>query len=180
MSTVSPTARQFRERLVPGPGLLAALAGVGLLLLIVMLPVWPTAAWVAGVAAAVVCVGAAVLRAPLVEVAGGELRAGRAHVPAALLGDVVVLATREQRAAELGARLDARAHVVLVSSVPTAVRVALHDPADPTPYWIVSSRRPEELAAALRAQVAGTERGAGTGEGAGDGPGTAKAVTPEA
>ncbi|HWJ84512.1 MAG TPA: DUF3093 family protein, partial [Cellulomonas sp.] len=30
------------------------------------------------------------------------------------------------------------------------VRIELVDPADPTPYWIVTSRRPDELAAALR------------------------------
>ena len=31
------------------------------------------------------------------------------------------------------------------------VRVPVEDPADPAPYWLVSSRRPDQLAAALRA-----------------------------
>lgn len=31
-----------------------------------------------------------------------------------------------------------------------SVRVALDDPADDTPYWVVGTRRPEALAAALR------------------------------
>jgi hypothetical protein len=35
------------------------------------------------------------------------------------------------------------------------VRVPLLDPADPAPYWVVSTRHPEALAAALeRAQAA--------------------------
>jgi hypothetical protein len=33
----------------------------------------------------------------------------------------------------------------------TAVRVEVLDPADPTPYWLVSTRRPDELAAAIAA-----------------------------
>ena len=31
------------------------------------------------------------------------------------------------------------------------VLVVLDDPEDPTPYWLVSSRRPEKVLAALRA-----------------------------
>ncbi|QAY62849.1 DUF3093 domain-containing protein [Xylanimonas allomyrinae] len=171
MSRVSP-APDFRERLVPGPGLLAVCAGAGLLVLIVLLPVAPALAWVGGVVAGAGCVAAAVLAAPRVEVGDGVLRAGRARVPVRLLGESVVLATREQRDAQLGARLDARAHVVLVSSVATAVRVVLDDPQDPTPYWLVSTRRPHDLAAALRAS-------AGAHGAQGD-AGTAKAVTPDA
>ena len=44
---------------------------------------------------------------------------------------------------------DARAFLLLRPYVKTAVRVDLEDPADPTPYWLLSSRRPEALAAAL-------------------------------
>jgi hypothetical protein len=29
------------------------------------------------------------------------------------------------------------------------VQVTVHDPADPVPYWLVSTRRPDELVAAL-------------------------------
>jgi hypothetical protein len=33
--------------------------------------------------------------------------------------------------------------------VASAVEITLDDPADPVPYWLISSRRPDELAAAL-------------------------------
>ena len=36
-----------------------------------------------------------------------------------------------------------------------AVRIGIDDPADPTPYWLVSSRRPDRLAAALRGTGSG-------------------------
>ncbi|GAB2466239.1 DUF3093 family protein [Xylanimonas ulmi] len=170
MRSVSPTP-DYRERLVPGPGLLAAAACAGLLILVVLLPVAPVAAIVAGVVVAVAGVAWMVLAAPVVEVVGAQWRAGRAHVPVSLLGDPVVVADRAHRDRELGARLDARAHVVLVSSIATGVRVALDDPQDPTPYWLVSTRRPQQLAAALRAAGARTDQA---------GPDEPRAVTPEA
>ena len=48
-----------------------------------------------------------------------------------------------------GVEADARAHLVLRPYVASAVEITLDDPADPVPYWLVSSRRPQELAAAL-------------------------------
>ncbi|WP_344338566.1 DUF3093 domain-containing protein [Brevibacterium salitolerans] len=50
-----------------------------------------------------------------------------------------------------GQKLDVRAFLVLRPWVKTVVKVELNDPADPTPYWLVSTRHPQELAAALRA-----------------------------
>jgi hypothetical protein len=50
---------------------------------------------------------------------------------------------------ELGPGLDARAYVCLRAWARTGVRVALNDPDDPTPYWLVSTRRPELLVQAL-------------------------------
>jgi Protein of unknown function (DUF3093) len=38
--------------------------------------------------------------------------------------------------------------------VATAVEITLADPADPVPYWLVSTRRPQQLAAALTTATA--------------------------
>ena len=91
---------------------------------------------------------ATVVLTATVSVAEGELRAGRARIPVTLLGDVTVLDPDAMRT-ELGPRLDARAHACLRAWIRTGVRVELADPQDPTPYWLVSSRRPEELARAI-------------------------------
>jgi Protein of unknown function (DUF3093) len=85
---------------------------------------------------------------PLVEVAGGTLRAGAAHIPLALVGAVEVLDAEQMRQA-LGPALDARAFLCLRGWIATGVRFTLTDPADPTPYWLVSSRRPDQLAEAV-------------------------------
>ena len=104
------------------------------------------------VAVVVLVVGTVVLAglAPRVEVRDGVLRAGGAHIPVDLLGAAVALDADETRA-ELGPRLDARAHVCLRGWIHSAVRVEVRDPQDPTPYWVVSTRRPDALAAALHA-----------------------------
>jgi hypothetical protein len=83
-----------------------------------------------------------------VSVHDGVFRAGRAQIPVSLLGQVTELdAQARQRLA--GVDADARAYLLLRPYLQRAVRVDLADPADPTPYWLVSTRRPARLVAAL-------------------------------
>lgn len=84
-----------------------------------------------------------------VEVSGSELKAGDAHIPLALLGDVEIIAPEDRRRA-MGPQLDPAAFVVHRGWVKPLVRVQVNDPEDPTPYWVISTRHPEALAAALR------------------------------
>ena len=85
-----------------------------------------------------------------VRVADGELQAGRAHLPLRYVGEVDVVSGAAKRRA-LGPDLDPTAFVLHRGWVRSAVRLQLTDPDDLTPYWVVSTRRPEQLAALLRA-----------------------------
>jgi hypothetical protein len=123
--------------------------GLGVIVGIALYPLAPALAVVVGVLAAVGTAVALVGTSPVVEVVDGELRAGRAHVPARLLGEVTAVTDSDEVRAELGPQLDARAYVCLRSWARTAVKAVLNDPADPTPYWFVSTRRPAELVAAV-------------------------------
>jgi hypothetical protein len=75
------------------------------------------------------------------------LHAGGRTLPAAELAGATVLDQRETRL-RLGPRADPRAHVVARGFVKQSVEVT---PLDETavPYWLLSSRRPEPLVAAL-------------------------------
>ncbi len=84
-----------------------------------------------------------------VSVAGGWLRAGRARIEAAHLGEVTALDADETRRIA-GPEADARAYLLLRPYLKRAIRVEITDPADPAPYWLVSSRHPDELARAVR------------------------------
>ncbi|MCM0618815.1 DUF3093 domain-containing protein [Nocardioides bruguierae] len=90
---------------------------------------------------------------PRVEVADGVLTAGRARLPLAYVGSVDALDAEDTRRVA-GRDADARAYLLLRPYRKKAVMVRLADPRDPTPYWLVSTRRPEQLASAVTAAVA--------------------------
>ncbi len=93
-----------------------------------------------------------------VVVQDGWLQAGRARIEASYLGEVAAL-DPEQTRLVAGRDADARAYLLLRPYVHRAVRVEVVDPADPTPYWLVSSRRPDDLASALRVLTGRTPGG---------------------
>ena len=77
-----------------------------------------------------------------------SLRVGRYRLEAEYLGEVLAHTAGETRE-RLGRDADRRALLVMRGYIPTSVEVAIADPADPHPYWLVSTRRPDDLAQAL-------------------------------
>jgi Protein of unknown function (DUF3093) len=78
-----------------------------------------------------------------------ELWVGRAHLPTEFIGDVEIISAKDKRRT-LGPDMDPAAFMVHRAWIGPMLRVRLTDPADSTPYWIFSVRRPERLAALLR------------------------------
>jgi len=109
----------------------------------------PVIAVVAGIAAAV-GVAAALLSYGNVRVGvdATGLHAGRAVLEWPFLGEVRVH-DRAATRARLGAGADHAAWLLVRAFVPGSVEVAITDPADPHPYWLVSSRNPGRLAQAI-------------------------------
>lgn len=132
---------------------------------------WPAALIVAAIAAAEVYLGAPGLRtwAPYaillpataaglwwlgrirVTVADGRLQVDDAQLPVRYIGDVTPLDASARRDL-LGPYAQRHAFVVQRPWISGAVQIHLNDPADATPYWVVSSRRPTALADALLAE----------------------------
>jgi hypothetical protein len=136
------------ERLWPAPWVWLSILVVAGFCAVVVLPFGGTAGLL-GFAVPLLVMAAVLLRgSPLVGVRDGEFVAGRAHVAVGLVGEVTVLDAPAMRHAA-GPGLDARAHLCLRGWVRAGLRLDLVDPQDPTPYWLVSSRRPERLAAAV-------------------------------
>ncbi|MFN8136647.1 MAG: DUF3093 domain-containing protein [Propionicimonas sp.] len=113
----------------------------------------PLVALVAGAVTAA-AITAALLRYGQVVVAVEEdgLHAGDALLEWAYVGAVTVH-DRASTRRRSGPEADHDAWLVLRGYVPGAVEVAVDDPADPHPYWLVSSRRPAELARAIEAAI---------------------------
>ncbi len=119
------------------------------IIVLVVSPWWSLAALAVGTAlseAAVVAYGR-----PAIEIrADGMLSAGSATLPASVLGPAQALDPERARALRTY-EADPRAFLLLRSYVPTAVRIEVADPTDPTPYLYLSSRRPKQLAAVVNA-----------------------------
>lgn len=138
----------YRERLWPSPWIYVA----PLLLLpasiLVLAPVSLPAGIATGIILYVATVGALTVTAPVIEVRDGRLHAGRADIALAHVGEAVGADAAAARV-ERGTGLDARAYLVIRGWVQPVVRVPITDPSDPAPYWLLSTRHPDELAAAI-------------------------------
>jgi hypothetical protein len=145
------SATPYEERLTAPRSwwLLCFLAGVSTALVLLPFGTLPMLGGLAGgtAAAAVVASSYGSVR---IRVAGGALLAGEARIPVTALGEAQVLDPEEARAWRTH-KADPRAFLLLRAYIPTALRVEVTDPDDPTPYVYLSTREPERLAQALRA-----------------------------
>lgn len=85
---------------------------------------------------------------PLITVTETEFQAGKGRIEREFLGAASVVPADEVFE-QLHSKLDTRAWLCLRSWTKGLVKIELTDPNDPTPYWLVSSRTPERLVAAL-------------------------------
>jgi hypothetical protein len=122
----------------------AFLLGVEVLLDVAAVPPW-LAFGVLGLATVALLAWLSRVR---VVVAGDELRADDARLPLRHVTEVVALDAAGRREL-LGVGAHPYAFVVQRPWIGPAVQVLIDDPADPTPYWVVSTRHPVRLATAL-------------------------------
>ena len=84
----------------------------------------------------------------VIEVTAGELRADDATLPLAMTGEVRALSEAQARALR-GSRADPTAHVLIRPYLRYAVYVEVKGPHPACPYWLLATRHPAELAAAI-------------------------------
>ncbi|MEU6095864.1 DUF3093 domain-containing protein [Streptomyces sp. NPDC047079] len=144
------SASPYEERLTAPRSwwLMCLLVGVALALVLLPFGTLPLLGGLVGgtAASAVVASSYGSVR---IRVMGDSLLAGEARIPLSALGDTEVLDQEEARAWRTY-KADTRAFMLLRAYVPTALKVEVTDPADPTPYLYLSTREPERLAAALK------------------------------
>ena len=82
-------------------------------------------------------------------VADGELRIKKAHIPIEFLGKSEIIGKKEfSYARTRGA--DPAAYFATTFWISEGLKVEVTDEKDPTPYWLISTRRASALAAALQ------------------------------
>ena len=156
MSRPEVPSAEHHERLLPSATVWVAVLAISASLgLTAVRPL----GWTAGLAVALLAVAAAtaalLASSARVEVSDGTVRAGRARIELQYIGRVA--AVTPKRMAELrGPKADARAYLCQRAWIRAGVVAEVVDPQDPVPYWLMSSREPERLVAALRASGAGS------------------------
>lgn len=140
----------FRERLTV-PIIWWVLAGLFALSVLLAVGAYLGPVWGVGTSVATLLIGAAIFGSAslVISVDAQETHVGRASIEHAYVADCRALNAEETRR-RAGVEADARAHMVLRPYIKTAVEIGLNDPDDPVPYWIVSTRHPQQLAAAMQ------------------------------
>lgn len=145
------TELTYRERLHP-PVLvvLLVLSLAGLVGVAYGAAYGATLGWTTGIVLGALGLGILLATSTRVHVDNRVLRAGRARLPLTAIGDAQPLDATAMRDARRHG--DPRDYLVLRAwSSRCGVAVTLVDPRDPHPRWVISSRRPEQLAQAIRA-----------------------------
>lgn len=139
----------FTERLSPAWWIWLVAAGFSAAWILVFQPV----SAVIGVIVALIVFGALAVvlttTTPAVSVTRRRVRAGRASIEPWLLASPEALRGEDARRAR-GVEFNALSYQCIRGWIQPMVRVEVADPEDSTPYWLISTRRPEELAEALR------------------------------
>lgn len=111
--------------------------------------------WIAGIIVPIVVFIAVALTLrsliPRVTVTQDVLFAGPAHIERSFIMGATPM-TGDDAFQARGQNLDARAFLVTRPWASSLVKVDIEDPNDPTPYWIVSTHNPDELARVLAPQ----------------------------
>ena len=140
----------FRERLTV-PIIWWVLAGLFSLSVLIAVGAYLGPVWGVGTSVATLLVAAAIFGSAsiVISVDEMEIKVGRATIEHAYIAACRALNAEETRG-RTGIEADARAHMVVRPYIKTAVEITLNDPEDPVPYWLVSTRQPQRLAAAMQ------------------------------
>jgi hypothetical protein len=143
-----PESPLYKERVLPNFGTFAAVFALLPSIAIISEPFDIRIGLAVGVVVVITIWTLLILRAPTIELSQLELRVGRVGIFRNLIGEAEVI-SKDRIFLERGPNLDPGAHKVFQGSVKTAIKIAILDPEDPTPYWLISTRKPDKLAELL-------------------------------
>lgn len=138
----------YRERLSPSVWIYLSTALVIPASLLVFLPISPIAGAICAAVLYLGSIATLLITSPVITVDETGVTAGRAQLPIQFVGNVEV-ARGADATLQRGRELDARAWLVIRGWIDPVAKVAVRDPEDPAPYWLISSRRPESVSSAI-------------------------------
>lgn len=85
----------------------------------------------------------------VIAVDENELFVGKAHIDKKFCGEIIVL-TPAQMSLQRTREADPAAYLAIRFWTAHGVKIEITDPRDTTPYWLITTKRGEKLAAVLR------------------------------
>jgi len=140
--------KPYRERLSPGWWMVLAVGLVFPATILIFLPLSIAVGVAAGATLWAGSVAVLWFFSPVITVSGGVLKVGNAQIDLSYIGPVEAFQGEAARH-EKGPGASGLAWLSLRPWVDPVVKITVVDSADPTPYWLISTRRPEELRTAL-------------------------------
>jgi membrane protein implicated in regulation of membrane protease activity len=138
----------YAEKLWPNPWIWLVSAGLSSAGILMLAPISIWAGITAAIVLFVIISVLLVVSTPSITVTTATLKVGRATIERGYLGKVTAFRGKEATA-ERGTRLNGLAYLCIRGWVDPVVRIEIEDPSDRTPYWLTSTRHPEQLIAAL-------------------------------
>lgn len=150
LNAAPQTAVIYSERLWPSVWVWLIVCGLSLAGILILAPISMLAGYTAAVVLFLIQAALLVLSTPRIEVGPHSLQVGRAHIERRFVGAVQAF-RGEEATAQRGPQLHGLAYLCIRGWIGPVVRIEITDEADRTPYWLTSTRRPEQLVAALTA-----------------------------
>lgn len=136
---------QLREVIRPP---LWVLAFIYFMFLSLVIAIWAalgnTSALIALIAATALIFFIAIAARSQIVLTDTELILGKAHIERKYLGEITILDRDAMRLIRTR-DADPAAFLAIKFWISTGVKIAINDDRDPTPYWLVSTRKAEEL-----------------------------------
>ncbi|MDQ0028863.1 DUF3093 domain-containing protein [Arthrobacter bambusae] len=148
----SGTGVLYTEKLWPSPWIWIVAVGFSAAGILMFAPISITAGIIAALVLFAITATLLVTSTPAIVVDRDTVQVGRASIQREFIGAVTAF-HKDEAVAERGTRLHGLAYLCLRGWIDPVVRIEITDPADRTPYWLTSTRRPEELVAALSKQA---------------------------
>ncbi|OOP64738.1 hypothetical protein BMF89_02540 [Arthrobacter sp. SRS-W-1-2016] len=141
----------YTEKLRPSPWIWIVVVGFSAAGILMFAPISITAGIIAALVLFAITTVLLVTSTPSIVVDQDTVQVGRASIQREFVGAVTAF-RKDEATAERGVRLHGLAFLCLRGWIDPVVRIEITDPADRTPYWLTSTRHPDELVAALSKQ----------------------------
>jgi uncharacterized membrane protein len=138
----------YREKLWPNAWMWIIAAGVAGAGILMFAPISIAAGYTAAAVLFVIIAVLLVLSTPAIVVTETSLTVGRASIERRFVGSVEAF-RHDHATAERGTRLNGLAYLCIRGWIDPVVKIQITDPSDQTPYWLTSTRHPDQLTAAL-------------------------------